>query len=431
MEQKLQYQKELDSLGYYDIVVLGGGPAGVCAAVEAARGGAKVLLAESTGMLGGMATSGGVGPLMTSYDRDGNRPVVGGLYREIVERLKAYNAVIPPENTDSPSIHTSFIAKYHRHVTPIDAFTLQIVLDDMALEAGVDVLLYARFADCVCDDDGISAVVLACLEGLRSVFAKVFIDCTGTADVAAAAGVDTWKGDENSGVPQPGTLMFEIDGVNDAAYTERPARPVKAYRTPVEGRYKVNHYHVYNVDAADSRSMSAAHMEARKQVLKAFAVLHDETPGFENTSIVSVAPVLGVRESRHIDGKYRITVADVAKGTKFPDRIAAYAFGMDVHTRAEETLGEAGNFKIEVAETYYIPYRSMLPNGCQNLLVAGKTIACESQAAGGLRCMPAAMAMGQAAGAAACIAVRNNILPEMVDVSALQKTLLERGAILD
>lgn len=199
--QNSLYQKELSSLGEYDVVVLGGGPSGVCAAAEAAREGAKVLLAEATGMLGGMATSGGVGPLMTSYDREGMRPVVGGLYREIIQRLDRYGAVITPEDTDSPSIHTSYIQRYHRHVTPIDSFILQIILDDMLEEAGVDVLLYTRFADCICKDGKIDAVVLNCLEGLKSVSAKVYIDCTGNADVAVAAGVQTWKGEAQSGIP--------------------------------------------------------------------------------------------------------------------------------------------------------------------------------------------------------------------------------------
>ena len=169
-------------------------------------------------------------------------------------------------------------------------------------------------------------------------------------------------------------------------------------------------------------------MEARRQVLEAYKVLHDETPGFENSKIIQVASVLGVRESRHIEGKYKITVADVSGGTKFEDRIAAYAFGMDVHPRNAEMTG---NFKIEIAEVYYIPYRAMLPVGCDNLIVAGKTISCESQAAGGLRVMPCAMAMGQAAGIAATLAVRNEVTPESIDVKEMQSILLDHGAILD
>lgn len=428
MEEKIFYKTGVRSYGHYDVVVLGGGPAGVCAAVEAARNGAKVMLVEATGMLGGMATTAMVGPFMTTYDRDGNRPVVGGLYREIVERLDKYSAVIFPEETDSPSIHTSYIKKYHRHVTPFDSFMLQVVLDEMAEEAGVEVLLYARFCECICEDNRIKTVLLSALEGLKAVSADVFIDCTGNADVANAAGVGTYKGEEESGIPQPATLMFEVDNVVDAEYVKGPKAPVKAYRTPQEGRYKVNHYRVFNVDATDSRSMSKAHKEARKQVLDAYNVLHNETLGFENARLIQVASVLGVRESRHIDGKYKITIDDVSNGTKFDDRIAVYAFGMDVHPRTEAA---SGNFKIEVAEAYYIPYRSMLPNGCQNLLVAGKTISCVSQAAGGLRCMPCAMAMGQAAGVASALSVKNRIDVEHIDVVTMQTILREHGAILD
>lgn len=428
MTKKILFQTELSSYGHYDVVVLGGGLAGVCAAVETARNGASVMLVEGTGMLGGMATTAMVGPLMTIYDRDGNRPIVGGLCREIIERLEKYSAVISPDETDSPSIYTSFIEKYHRHVTPFDSYMLQIVLDEITEEAGVEVLLYTRFSDCICEDNKIKTVILSALEGLRAISADVFIDCTGNADVANAAGVKTYKGDEESGIPQPGTLMFEVDQVVDSEYVSRPKIPVKAYRTPSEGRYKVNHYRVFDVDAADSKSMSNAHKIARKQVLSAYDVLRYETPGFENARLIQVASVLGVRESRHIDGKYKITIEDVTNGTKFHDRIAVYGFGMDVHPRTE---AESGNFKIEVADAYYVPYRSMVPNGCQNLLVAGKTISCESQAAGGLRCMPCAMAMGQAAGVASALAVKNGIHVEHVDVENMQTILREHGAILD
>ena len=431
MEKIIIYTKEIPYYGHFDVVVLGGGPAGVCAAVTAAEFNKKVLLAEATGMLGGMATSGLVAPFMTCYDRDGNTPTVGGIFRKILNRLDEYNGVLMPETLDSPSIHTSFIERYHRRVTSFDSFALQLVLDDMTTEAGVDVMLYTRFADCVCKDNKIEYVILSALEGLISVSADIYLDCTGNADVAASAGVCTYKGEETSGIPQPGTLMFEVSNVKDEEYNarnKRPEYPVKAYRTPRMGRYNVNHYRVFDVDATNSKSMTKAHIKARKQVLEAYDVLRYKTEGFGNAEITQVASVLGVRESRHIEGKYKISVDDIANGTKFDDRIATYGFGMDVHPRSSD---ESGNFKIEVSERYYIPYGSMIPIGCKNLIVAGKTISCESQAAGGLRCMPCAMAMGQAAGTAASIAIDNDYLPENVDITVLQTLLKENGAILD
>ena len=427
----ITYTKQLTSIGHYDVMVLGGGPAGVCAAIETARGGARVLLVESQGMLGGMATAALVGPFMTNYDRKGDRPVVGGLYREIIERLAERGGAILPENTDSPSIHTSFIGHYHRHVTPFDSFLLQVVLDEMTREAGVEVLLYTRFADAVCKDGKIDHVVLAALEGLVFASADVYVDATGNADVAHSAGVPTWKGEEQSGIPQPGTLMFEVDSVSDEDYhnyASRPPKPVKAYRMPTAGSYKVNHLRVFDTDATDSHSMTAAHIKAREQVLESYKVLRQDTPGFSDARLTQVAPVLGVRESRHIEGKYKITVADVAEGVKFEDRIAAYAFGMDVHPR---TADMSGNFKIKSANVYYIPYRSMLPLGCDNLLVAGKTVCCESQAAGGLRVMPCAMAIGQAAGAAITLSRTLDVALDAVPADKLQTLLLSHGAILD
>lgn len=430
MEQ-IAYQRSINLYGSYDVVVLGGGPSGVCAAISAAREGKKTLLVEAAPSLGGMATCGLVGPFMTNYDRDGNEKTVGGLFSEIVDRLKKYEAAIPSEEVETRTIYTSFIKRYHRHVTPFDSFRLEIVLDEMVREAGVELLCYTKFSDCITKDGVIKYAILSALEGMICVSAKIFIDCTGNAAVAEKAGVPTYKGDEKSGVPQPGTLMFEVGGADDEVFSAndtRPEKPVKVYKTPIKGRYKVNHYHVFNVDAANSMSMTEAHSKARYQVLDAYDVLLKGTPGFEKSQITAVASALGIRESRHIDGEYKITVQDVAEGTKFEDRIAVYGFGLDVHGRTE---GETGNFKVEIAPRYYVPYRSLLPKNCKNLLVAGKTISCQSQAVGGMRCMPAAMAMGQAAGLAAAIAIYDSVSLRELDVLKLQEHLRQRGAILD
>lgn len=429
--QQINYSKCMNIYGDYDVAIIGGGPSGVCAAVASARLGMKVLLVESTGLLGGMATSGLVGPFMTSYDRNGKEKTVSGLFEEIIGRLEKFSAVIAPEKVDAPSIYSSFIRRYHRKLTPFNSFYLQIVLDDMVSEAGVEVLCYTKFADCIVENGQIKYAILAAPEGMLCVGAKTFIDCSGIAAVAEAAGVSTYKGSEESGVPQPGTLMFEVDGVDTekyAAFGQKPEYPVKAYLMPTSKRYKVNHYHVFSVDEANAKSLTDAHKTARRQVLDAYAVLKDKTPGFENAEITDVASVLGIRESRHILGEYQITVEDVSEGTKFEDRIAVYGFGMDVHRRSEQ---ESGNFKIEVASRYYIPYRSLLPKNCSNLLVAGKTLSCQSQAVGGMRCMPAAMAMGQAAGTAAAIAAKENVSLKNVDIKKLQQQLINDGAIID
>jgi cation diffusion facilitator CzcD-associated flavoprotein CzcO len=146
----VRYEKEVNLFGEYDVAVFGGGPAGVCAAIEAARCGKKVLLAEACGMLGGMATSALVGPFMTCYDRDGDNQIVKGLFDEIVERTVEAGGAVRPSETDSPSRWTSYLKKYHRHVAPFNSFTLQLVLDRMVKEAGVHTLLYTKYVETFC-----------------------------------------------------------------------------------------------------------------------------------------------------------------------------------------------------------------------------------------------------------------------------------------
>ena len=313
-----------------DVVVVGGGPAGLCAAVAAARGGAKVILVEKNAFCGGMATAGMVAPFMTCYDSKGEERVVRGLFDEIVDRTIAIGGAISPDDTDAPSVYTSFLKKYHRRVTPFDSYALQLVLDRMCIEAGVEIFLYTKYVDSVCKDGAIDSIVLAAPEGLVALKAKLYIDCTGNADVAEKSGVQTWWGSEDGMLPQPGTLFFEVDDADDEAFLGRgcrPKLPTKCYRKPIPGTYKVNHYRVYGVNANSARSMTDAHIEAREQVLDSYKDLL-ETEGFEHCKITQVAPVLGIRESRHIVGKYRLTVNDISEGVFFDDTVVVFGCGM-------------------------------------------------------------------------------------------------------
>ena len=192
--KNLNYTNNIPYLGEYEVCVIGGGPAGVCAAIEAAREGKKTVIVEATGMLGGMATAALVGPFMTCYDSKGEERVVRGLFDEIVERSIAIGGAISPDETDAPSVYTSFLKKYHRRVTPFDSFALQLVLDRMCKEAGVEIFLYTKYVDSVLEDGAIDSIVLAAPEGLVALKAKLYVDCTGNADVAEKSGVETWWG---------------------------------------------------------------------------------------------------------------------------------------------------------------------------------------------------------------------------------------------
>ena len=423
---EIKYDKLINLLGEFDVAVIGGGPSGVCAAIEAARCGKRVLLAEATGMLGGMATTALVGPLMTCYDRDGDEQIVKGLFDEIIDRVIKIGGAVHPSETDAPSRWTSYLKKYHRRVTPFNSFSLQLVLDRMVKEAGVYTLLYTKYVDSITKDGKIESIILAAPEGLVAAKAVVYIDCTGNADVAAASGVPVWFGTEDGGLPQPATLFFEVDGVDDERYEKRPEPPVKAYMLPGGGSYKINHHRVIGVNASSAESMTEAHMKAREQILQAYNTLL-ETPGFEKCRITQTASTLGVRESRHIKGKYMLTVKDLSEGSVFEDGIACFGYGMDVHTRDGKI---SGGFHGEVAKFYTIPYRSMVPEGCYNLIVAGRSICSESQAAGSFRVMPACMAIGQAAGAAAAVAIDHGVAPELVPIKELRSMLTQRGAYL-
>ena len=462
----MKYEKQIENIIDTQVLVIGGGPAGSAAAIAAARGGAKALLIERAGILGGMATSGLVGPFMTCYNSHGTKQIIKGLFEEMVTRAEDLGGAIHPSKVDAYSPYTSFIGFAHKHVTPFNSDILQVVLDDMACSAGVEVLCYTQFIDCFMEDERIAGVVVANKSGLSAIRAQVVIDATGDADVAVCAGVKTVFGDVEAGYVQPVTLFFEVDGIDTdrlrTAAKRIEAKPQETrdglfkfpigalaeyvgrarengdwnliksdcniYQTNKTGRYKVNTTRVVDVDATDAQRLTSAHIDAKKQALEILYCMKKYIPGCENAELVQLAGAMGVRETRHIDGKYTLAMEDVVSGRRFEDDIALCGYVLDIHPNKKDCT-DGGSMLVD--DYYGIPYRTLLPNGCTNLLVTGRCISATSRAASTLRIMPCCMALGEAAGTAGALAVKDDLLPQQVDADKLRAALIAQNAVVD
>ena len=445
-----------------DVAVVGGGPAGVCAALAAARNGAKTLLVESGNCLGGMATLGQVNPFMTCYDKDGEQMILRGLFEEIVERLIARGGALHPSTIPTGSAFTSYIIIGHKHVTPFDPELLKVVLDEMCQEAGVQVLFHTTFVSPVMTENAVRGLILMTKAGLRLAEARMVIDCTGDADVAYRCGVPCEKGDEASGRIQPATMFFRIgnvdsarveadidanrdnfyrkDGVNYRSFHWRVTQArengdwnlkrvsIGMFRGVREDEWNINTSRIMGVDGTDPDSVSAAEMEGRQQVQQIFRFLKKYVPGCENAVLMSTPAHIGIRETRHIKGEYALTTDDVLNGCVPPDSILLAANSIDVHGR----FGPMSNEYVTVqsGEWYGVPYRCLVPLQVENLLVAGRCVSATSEAAGAIRVMPPCMALGQAAGTAAALALQTHTTPRAVDTRLLQERLKAQNVFL-
>lgn len=444
-----------------DVIVVGGGPAGICAAIAAARENAKVLLVEQGGFCGGMATLGMVGPFMTSYDRKGERMIIRGLFEEIVNRMVERGYAIHPSQVRAGTGFTSWIVVGHDHVTPFEPEGLKLVLDDMLEEAGVKVLYHTQFLRPLMTGGAIEGVEVASKSGLQTIYGKVVIDCTGDGDVAARAGVPFEKGNEELGLMQPATMFFHIcncdekamdadvqanihnfyrkDGVNYRSFHWRVSQArengdwtmnrvsLGLFRMPKPDEWCVNTSRIMNVDATDNESLTRAEIEGRRQAENILSFLRKYVPGCENAKLKSTGSYIGIRESRHIKGDYRLTADDLL-GAKVPeDSILLSANSVDVHGR----FGPASNEYVPINGDYYgVPYRSLIAYGVEGLLLAGRCVSADSTAAGAIRVMPPCMAMGQAAGTAAAMAAKAGVSPRSIDAQALRARLKENHAVL-
>ncbi|MBQ6240952.1 MAG: FAD-dependent oxidoreductase [Firmicutes bacterium] len=457
------FSKKVEVRYQAQVVVVGGGPSGFCAAVAAARAGADTLLIEEGGCAGGMATRGLVGPFMTSYDKDGKQMIIRGLFEELVNRMVMRGGAIHPEGVRAGTAFTSWIVLGHDHVTPFEPECLKIVMDEMLAEAGVRVLYHTRFVEPVVQDGTIRQIIIDSKAGLEAVSADVFIDCTGDADVAYRAGVPCEKGNEELGLIQPASLFFQIgnvrlapleadivahkdqfyrkDGVNYRSLHWRvtearehgdwPLQRVSIglFRGVKEDEWFINTSRVMGVDATDNQSLTRGEIEGRKQVEIIFNFFRKYVPGCEDARLLCSASTFGIRESRHVKGLYRLMTDDLLEGKVPSDSICLASNSVDVHGR----FGPLSNqyAAIRNGRWYGIPYRCLVPERIDNLLVAGRCVSAESDAAGAIRVMPPSTAMGQAAGQAAAMAVQQRLAVSDVSVSELQQKLREQGAFLE
>jgi len=438
-----------------DVVVAGGGPTGIAAALSAARNGAKTLLIERYGFLGGNLVM--WLPLFTFMDVHGNQ-IVRGIPQEIIDRLTTRGAA-------SPHYRSIFFNGY----TIVDVEALKLVAQEMLQEAGVGIMLHTFAAGVITDGSRIQALVIESKTGRQAIAGQVFVDCTGDGDVAAAVGAPWEKGDAE-GRLQPPTLMFTMRGVDTEMVRDALVNQPDRYRifslsreqvannkhficvgmeqipalarergewdvprervcfisTLREDEVAVNMTRVLDVDATDADDLTHGELEARKQIDQIVNLLRKYVPGFANAQLGISAPVLGIRETRRILGDYVLTGEDVLQGRRFPDEVVLGGYQVDIHSPTDGMT-----INLLPAGAYGIPYRCLLPQRVDNLLVGGRCISATHEGQAATRVMVTCMATGEAAGCAAAMSAAQGVVPRQLRAEALRGRLRDQGVCLD
>ena len=442
----IEPSRALPVRGEYDVVVIGGGPAGLAAAASAAKHGAQTLLIESYGFLGGMGTVGGVTNFAGLYGRHNGemQQLVRGVVDELLGRLEAMGGLNQPQDGMQGRIR----------VRSYDTSIYKCVADQWMLAAGVELLFHARACSVLMQDDRINALIIETKSGRQAVKANIFIDCTGDADVATFAGVPHEVGDGLGSGLFP-TTMFRIGQVDAAAaleavgefsaighfmeqaQTNYPGR----YRFPREGailrpqinpsEWRANVTQIANqegkaMNAVDATELSAGEIEGRRQIMDYFQFLREQVPGFSESSIVEIAPQVGIRETRRIEGLYALTGEDILHSARFDDRIGFNAWPMELHRAG----GISWGFPLDSNRAYNdLPWRMVVPKHVQNLLVAGRCASMTHEGQSAARASGGCFVMGQAAGTAAAL-VGSAALQDF-DIAVLQATLRHDGCLLE
>jgi len=418
MEMEIHIQKSAD----YDVIVVGSGPAGIGASLAAARGGARTLLVESLGRVGGISTSG----LMSHFVGRVGSPI----YHEILSR-----------SADKNPFDRGVVTKY------IDPELLTLTYIEMLEEAGVDLLLYTQFCDVFMDGKTVTGILCHNKDGFCRFGAKVVIDASGDGDVAYAAGVPFDMGREEDGKMQPATLMFKLGGVDTdrAVYlgsferkyeTPRgelqalahqllphPAGHVLLYRSTLPGIVTVNMTNVTDIDGTSAADLTHAECVCRRQIPVIVEFLREYAPGYENCFVIGTASLIGVRETRRFRGVKTLTAEEISSAVLHDDAVVFDAyFNFDVHNITGSGLDKTGvQHKFTQKNGYTIPYGCLVPLEVDGLLLSGRNISGTHMAHSNYRAMPICMGIGVAAGTAAALAVAEGIAPRALDVKKIQE----------
>lgn len=458
--------------GAYDVVVAGGGTAGIIAAIAAARMGGRTLLVEQTGFVGGTAVTGL--PILGFHNNREER-IVGGIAWELMERLFAIEAAADLRLLEVGGQIGRGTVEYCARQIGVYPEALKAVALEMLREAGAECLFHAWASDVILDGPRVAGLVAETKSGRTLISAERVVDCTGDADVAARAGAPFEKGRPGDQVTQPLTMLFVLSGVDldraerAGAATRRQQEVLgsdfwkahyhcshillKAWQAELDREfpelagtmlrfnirdwgegvyYAGNMLHIPRLDASDAAQLSRAEAMGRDFVWRLTQFLRARVPGFEACHLVGTFAQVGVRETRRILGEYYLTYEDVLQARRFEDGIALCGYWVDIHDHKGVWLHTpAQGTQVKEGGAYAIPYRCLVPRDVDGLLVAGRSLSASHEAQASARVMAQCMAMGEAAGTAAVLSLTTQTSPRSLDVRLLRRTLQERGAFVD
>jgi hypothetical protein len=421
--------------GEFEVVVLGGGPAGIAAAAAAGRAGRATALVERYGFLGGAGTAAGLGNFcgLHANVHGEHRQVVHGICDDILERLRRMNGLSKP--------HLAVGRRIQAQAYDISAY--KIAADELLLEAGVKLFFHAFAVGATPDH-----LLIETKSGRRALAGAVFIDCSGDGDLAAWRGAPFEVGDGRGGMLFPST-MYRIGGVDpqkagdawdriprlmeeaEKAGRRFPRRKPIVRPQPNPAEWRANLTQIRNPDGSpvsgiDAAQLSYGEIEGRRQCRETFDFIRSVTPGFEQAYIVEIAPQIGIRETRRLRGEYMVSEADIMECADFPDAIGVNGWPVEAHVAGDVEF----RFARGARGFNQLPYRMLLPLGVDNLLVAGRCASMTHDGQSSARVSGACFAMGQAAGTAAHLALEAGTAPRELDVPALQDALERDGAYL-